>query len=66
MAEKQQNETRLLSVEEVAELLGVSKRSVFRLADIQKLPAAIRLGRSVRWDRFQLEKWIADGCPSQR
>lgn len=56
---------RLLSAQEVAELLSVSKRTVARLADTKKLPDPIRLGRSVRWDSQVLENWIANGCPSR-
>jgi excisionase family DNA binding protein len=54
---------RLLSVESVAQMLSVSVRHVWRLADGGKMPRPIKLGASVRWDRQSLEKWIATGCP---
>ena len=45
----------LLSAAELAELLGVSARHVWRLRDAGELPAPIRLGRLVRWRRSTVE-----------
>lgn len=56
----------LLTVKQVATLLSVSQRHVFRLADGGKLPAPRRLGNAVRWSRIEIESWIAAGCPSGR
>lgn len=52
-------------VKDVSRLLKVSTRHVWRLHDAGKLPAAVRLGKSVRWPRVLLEAWIAAGCPAQ-
>lgn len=54
----------LLTVHEVAELLGCSTRHVYRLADAGTMPPPLRLGASVRWSRVTIETWIAAGCPS--
>jgi excisionase family DNA binding protein len=55
----------LLDVHAVAELLGrCSARHVRRLADANRLPAPIRIGRLVRWRRAQLLDWLAAGCPA--
>lgn len=54
---------RLLNASEVAALLGVSSRSVYRLSDAGKMPRPLKIGGSVRWDRRPVERWIADGCP---
>lgn len=43
-----------LSVGEVAEMLGVSSRHVWKLTAMGKLPQPIRLGRSARWLRDDL------------
>jgi excisionase family DNA binding protein len=56
----------LLDVGQLAEMLGVSKRHVHRLADAGKCPAPVRLGRCARWPRSAVEAWIARGCPSRR
>lgn len=43
-------EVALVSVREVAELLGVNARTVWRMAQTGDIPAPIRLsGRVVRW-----------------
>ena len=55
--------SRLLDVDAVASMLDVSSRHVYRMADAGRMPAPVRLGGSVRWDRNALQKWLDDGCP---
>jgi excisionase family DNA binding protein len=53
---------RLLTVDDVAELLGVSRRTVYRWITEGVLPA-FRLGRKgspVRIDAAELERWLED------
>jgi excisionase family DNA binding protein len=57
---------RLLDVEAVAALLGVSSRHVYRLADGGRMPRPLKLGGARRWDRQAVEQWIADGCPATK
>jgi excisionase family DNA binding protein len=56
----------LMDTDEVAAMLNCSRRTVRRLADSGRMPAPIRLGRLLRWDRRLLVEWIAEGCPSCR
>jgi prophage regulatory protein len=53
---------RLLNVDAVAQLLGVSARHVYRLADGGRMPRPLKLGGARRWDRLAIEEWIASGC----
>lgn len=48
-----------LSAREVAALLGVSARHVSNLAARGVLPQPVRLGRSVRWLRTDVEAALA-------
>jgi len=57
-------EVRLLDVNAVAQLLSCSTRHVYRLADSGRMPRPRKLGVLARWDRGELEKWLADGCPA--
>ena len=59
-------EVRLLDVNAVAQLLSCSTRHVYRLADSGQMPRPRKLGALVRWDRNDLEKWLADDCPTCR
>ena len=59
-------ESRLLDVNTVAKFLSCSARHVYRLADSGRMPRPIKLGALVRWDRIELEKWLADDCPTCR
>ena len=53
---------RLLSVNEVADLLAVSVRTVWRLLSTGRLPQPIRIGggRIVRWRHSDLQAFIAE------
>ncbi|MFN5852097.1 MAG: helix-turn-helix transcriptional regulator [Pirellulaceae bacterium] len=55
---------RLLDVQAVAGLLGVSGRHVYRLADSGRMPRPLKLGGAVRWDRDEIRRWIDAGCPA--
>jgi len=59
-------EVRLLDVQAVAQILACSTRHIYRLADSGRMPRPRKLGALVRWDRKELEKWLADGCPKCR
>lgn len=48
---------RLLTVYEVADLLGKSREWVYRQADVGNLPV-IRVGRSIRFDPTEIAAWL--------
>lgn len=52
----------LITVDELAALLGISRRSVYRLDLRGELPPALRV-RGVRWIRQEIEAWLDQGCP---
>ena len=54
----------LLNAIEVADLCGLSPKSIRRLARSGVLPQGLRIGRSVRWRREEIENWVSGGCPS--
>lgn len=56
----------MLNVGDVAKLLRCSTRTVYRLSDAGRMPRPVKLGALVRWPREQVERWIADRCPSCR
>lgn len=49
----------LLTVEETAALLNVSRNTIYSLIREGTIPH-VRLGRSIRVPRFGLERWVAD------
>ena len=55
----------LVTVKEVAEMLSVSQRQVWRLNSLSEMPSPIRIGRSVRWDSEVLRNWVSLGCPDR-
>lgn len=59
-------QTQLMTVDQVAETLQIGVRSVWRLKDSGRMPAPVRLGKSVRWQKGLIDAWIGDGCPDVR
>lgn len=59
-------ESQLIDVKAVARLLGCSPRHVYRLSDLGAMPAPVRLGALVRWQRAAIEEWVVSGCEHVR
>lgn len=55
----------VLSADEVAVALGISRAHLWRLHSAGRLPRPIRFGRVVRWNRALLERWLEAGAPSR-
>ncbi len=53
----------LVDAATIAALLNVSQRHVHRLDALEQVPEPVRLGRSVRWRREEIDAWVAAGCP---
>ncbi|MBL8826453.1 MAG: helix-turn-helix domain-containing protein [Planctomycetaceae bacterium] len=53
----------LVPAGDVAKMLEVSERTVWRLLSGGQLVHPVRLGGSVRWRVEDVKRWIADGCP---
>lgn len=53
----------LLNAVQLAELLNISERTLYRLKSRGSLPTPILLGGSVRWRRAEILEWVACGCP---
>lgn len=52
----------LLTINDVAEILKISQRSIWRLVASGKLLAPLRIGGSIRWKREDIREWIDSGC----
>ena len=53
---------KLINAKAVAKLLNCSARQVWKLLAGGRLPAAVRLGRSVKWRESDVQRFIAVGC----
>ena len=56
----------LLSAKELAKILSLSKRQVFRLHSFAKIPAPLRIGGSVRWSEQTIRTWMSYGTPDRK
>lgn len=54
---------RLITADELAAILGLSKRSVWRLVANGEIPEPLRVGGSTRWPLDEIEAWLDAGCP---
>ena len=51
----------LYTTDQLAELLGLSKRTLcYRQANGESLPRHVRIGRSVRYRKQDIEQWLDD------
>lgn len=48
----------VLKMEEVCELLSVSKSSIYRWIKEEGFPEPIRLGKNPRWNRSEIDDWL--------
>jgi prophage regulatory protein len=53
----------LLTAAEVAAMLGVSERTLWRLLSAGKVPKPVRFGRNTRRRVAEIREWIEKGCP---
>jgi excisionase family DNA binding protein len=51
-------------VAEVASLLQLSTRTIYRKVQEGVLPAPVKIGDTSRWRKYEIEEWIQSGCPS--
>ena len=66
MTDKQSNPTEeLWNVKQVKMVTGLSERTLWRLNDSARMPAPIRIGRSVKWRKNSILKWIELSCCSR-
>ena len=56
----------MLNVKQVASLLCVSERQVYRMTDRGLMPRPLKLGALNRWPKANLEAWLADGAKPVR
>jgi prophage regulatory protein len=58
---------KLLRVEELSEMCGVSPRTIRGWLASGRLPEPVRIGeRCVRWRSDEVEDWMRAGAPSRR
>ena len=62
--EMKQRTPTLINVHELAGILGVSQRTIWRLVASGKVIQPLRIGTSVRWRLDQVNHWIESGCPN--
>jgi predicted DNA-binding transcriptional regulator AlpA len=53
-------------VSDLATMLKLSTRTVWRLSDGGVIPGRLRIGKSVRWSKRVVDSWIEQGCPRPR
>ena len=56
----------LVKAKDLAEMLSVSPRHIWRMKSSGKLPRAIEIGNCVRWKLVDISDWLTMGCPSMK
>lgn len=55
--------SRLIPANELAEMLQVSTRTLWRLLSTGRLIRPVKIGAATRWRLSEVEDWISKGCP---
>ncbi len=55
----------LITAEEVARMMNVSTRTLWRLLSAGRFPQPVRFGGNTRWRVAEVLRWIEDGCPEK-
>src|SRR5262245_2741695 len=53
---------RLIDAKEAGRFLGISWRTVYRLADAGRIPWGVKIGALRRFDIRELEAFVSSGC----
>jgi len=53
----------LINAEQLAQILNISQRTLWRLLSAKKLIPPVRIGGNTRWRINEVHQWIDDGCP---
>ena len=53
----------LITAEEVARMMNISRRTLWRLLSAGRFPQPVRFGGNTRWRVAEVLRWIEDGCP---
>ena len=54
---------KLMTKEQLADLLGVTVRTVYRKWQAGEIPQPVKIGKLVRWTSPSILEWIENGCP---
>lgn len=53
----------LIAACDLAAMLNISPRTLWRLKSGGLLPEPVRFGGAVRWRLDEIRNWVASGCP---
>lgn len=69
MPDEQDEEGRspkIYTVRDVARILKFDRDKIYGMNKRGELPPPLPLGRSLRWNGWQFDRWVEDGCPMPR
>lgn len=61
MEDRDEPPNEVMTVDELAARLRVTRGSIYGLVQRRKIPGVIHLGRSIRISRAAIEKWLTEG-----
>jgi predicted DNA-binding transcriptional regulator AlpA len=56
-------ENLLLDTKQVAKLLDIGERTLWRYWNSGRVLKPIKIGNAVRWNAVELRQWVEAGCP---
>lgn len=59
------DDRQLIDAKTLGTILRVSRRTVFRLNSLAKIPEPVRIGGAIRWRAEEISAWLAAGAPDR-
>jgi prophage regulatory protein len=60
------DDSHLIDAKTLGAMLRVSRRTVFRLNSLAKIPMPVRIGGAIRWRAEEISAWLAAGAPDRK
>ncbi|MBI3549881.1 MAG: helix-turn-helix domain-containing protein [Elusimicrobia bacterium] len=57
-------EKRLLNVGELSVYLSLPKDSIYTMVSLRKLPGVVHLGRALRFEKAEIDRWVNAKMPT--
>jgi len=64
--EQPKKQATLLTAAELGKQLNLSRRQIFRLSSMGKIPTPLKIGGAIRWRAAEIANWLEAGAPDRQ
>jgi prophage regulatory protein len=64
MTNQQNAKLKMLTMDQLSELLGLNRATIYRMIGSGRMPRPVKFGKSTRFREKTILEWLDNGCPS--